>query len=65
MNEVIRCPFCASDKTHITREVGGDSLTPWYGRCMMCNAKGPRRSTEEGAREAWNTRMIVVKAGHQ
>lgn len=61
--ELKPCPFCAGTKLRVKLDDVA-YLKPhcWIVICQGCGANGANRSSEDAAREAWNTRADLPRA---
>lgn len=59
--EIKPCPFCGGKGVNMSVMYNpqlAEAMKPAYSVvCRKCGAKGPARSTEDGAIDGWNTRM--------
>lgn len=55
MPDLLSCPFCGSVRTNM-RSSGEVRKEHWWVCCRECDSDGPYKTTEEEARDAWNTR---------
>ncbi|MCP4393160.1 MAG: hypothetical protein GY804_02675 [Alphaproteobacteria bacterium] len=55
MSELRECPFMETGE-ELEHGVGVLPFRGWFSVECMCGAAGPKRRTEQEAKEAWNTR---------
>ncbi len=65
LRELLPCDFCGDKDPSYYGETGRDEGVEYGWTCVECDecgARGPKASTAEAAKVAWNTRTTVPRA---